>query len=230
MPEVYIVKVDKRIDASLTSQVTRHLSVEKQSRIHRFRNYDDARRSLTSDLLVRSLVMNKLALNNAEIIFGENGYNKPFLENNPQFEFNVSHSEDWVVCAVDRHPVGIDVEQMKPIDLGIAERFFTADEYRKIMERKGTEQLAYFYQLWTLKESYIKAIGKGLSIPLDSFSFQDEEAESMFTVQEGQNPRYFLTTTCLPSDYMLSVCAIDQGPIQPVSIIEQDLYDFFLRL
>ncbi len=69
-------------------------------------------------------------------------------------------------------PVGVDIEKIRPIDFAIAERFFTASEYRLLMDTAEQERLQLFYTLWTLKESYIKFVGKGLSIPLDSFAIE----------------------------------------------------------
>lgn len=73
---------------------------------------------------------------------------------------------------MDNLPVGIDVEQIKPIDIKISERFFSKQEFNKLLGKSYTEREPYFYELWTLQESYIKAVEKGLSIPLDSFTIR----------------------------------------------------------
>ena len=81
--------------------------------------------------------------------------------------FNVSHTGNYVACALSDEPVGIDIEQMRPSDQKIAERFFTLDERAYISANDST---ASFYEIWTKKESRIKWEGRGLSKPLPSFS------------------------------------------------------------
>jgi len=66
-------------------------------------------------------------------------------------------------------PVGIDVEYMRAYDSGIAERFFHPGEYARACRFAEERRKERFYDLWTIKESYIKALGKGLSLALDSF-------------------------------------------------------------
>ena len=228
MVEIYIVKINEGINASLINQVMSCLSSERRKRILKFRNIEDSRRSIISELLVRSLAMNKLKLNNAEITFGENAYKKPYLKSATSFEFNVSHSGDWVVCAIDTEPVGIDVEQIKPIDFDIAKNFFTAEEYRSLTLTKPSEQLPYFYELWTLKESYIKAVGIGLSLPLDSFSFRKDDVLRTITVEEGTYPLYYLQTIWLESNYVLSICSVRNDAFTPIVVQEEELMTMFV--
>lgn len=63
-----------------------------------------------------------------------NEFGKPFIMGKPRVQFNLSHAENYIVCAISDEPVGIDVEIMKPIDLEIAERFFTSDETEYIYD------------------------------------------------------------------------------------------------
>lgn len=227
MLEIYILKINKKIDTSLINKVLHYLSFEKQKKIKKFRSYDDARRSITAELLVRSLVMEKLKITNDEIAFGENAYQKPYLKSTSKFEYNVSHSGEWVVCAIDCHPVGIDVEQIMPINFDIAKNYFTSEEYGNLIQCEASEKLTYFYKLWTLKESYIKAIGKGLSISLDSFSFHMDVGDQTIMVKEGIYPLYYLTTFPLEPDYVLSVCAARNYFSKPIIIREEELIASF---
>lgn len=86
--------------------------------------------------------------------------------------FNVSHSHDWAVIAVTNHgDIGIDVERSDPRTSwrGLAQRFFAASEVEAIFALPDDQQLRAFYQIWTGKEAFIKAIGRGLSFPLGKF-------------------------------------------------------------
>lgn len=97
----------------------------------------------------------------------ENLYGKPELKEDQNLKFNLSHSGNYIVCAVGDAQVGIDVENSKKDNFDIAEKWFAEKEYQWLSETKDRQE--GFNRLWTLKESYIKMRGMGLSIPLDSF-------------------------------------------------------------
>lgn len=105
-----------------------YISVEKRERISRFHRYEDTQRTLFADILVRYLLCKRLGIKNKELIFGVNEYGKPFLINNTNIQYNISHLSKWVACSIDKHPVGIDIEGIKPIDISVAKRFFSKEE------------------------------------------------------------------------------------------------------
>ena len=94
------------------------------------------------------------------------------LLNGDMLNFNNTHSGNWVMSCVSDKFVGIDVEEIKNIDIKIANRFFHVDEYRIIMEAENRKKI--FYDFWTKKESFIKAVGCGLSMSLGSFCVSNE--------------------------------------------------------
>lgn len=78
-----------------------------------------------------------------------------------------------MVCTTANFNVGIDIEKVSEIEaLKLANEFFQRKNFYDISNMNSDEQINYFYDLWTLKESYIKTIGKGLYIPLNSFSIK----------------------------------------------------------
>lgn len=145
----------------------------KAARLARFHRFEDSQRSLLGDVLARYAISLKSGIQNNGLIFETNEYGKPLLKGSRAVHFNISHSGNWVVCALDDAPVGIDVEETGSIDLKIAEKFFSKDEYASLTSVPVGMQEDCFYKIWTLKESYIKAQGRGLSIPLDSFSISE---------------------------------------------------------
>jgi 4'-phosphopantetheinyl transferase len=90
-------------------------------------------------------------------------------------EFNLSHTRGLVagVVAAAGLRVGIDVEEIEPrkADFRTAEELFAPAEVRALMAMPPAERVAGFFRYWTLKEAYIKAVGSGLAMPLQSFSF-----------------------------------------------------------
>ena len=97
---------------------------------------------------------------------------KPFLKNHPHIHFSLSHSGQWAACAVGDAPLGVDVEQPR-CTMEIAKRFFRPDELPE------TENKDFLLRLWTAKEAFVKAIGGGLIIPLDSFQVILRENEAV---------------------------------------------------
>ncbi|MGB7606349.1 MAG: hypothetical protein WBL93_12835 [Lutisporaceae bacterium] len=87
-----------------------HIDKNKQNQIRRFHFYDDAIRTLLSDLLVRTIIMDTYNIGNMQISFKQNQYGKPYIAGFSSFHYNVSHSGDWIVCITDEDTVDIDIE------------------------------------------------------------------------------------------------------------------------
>jgi 4'-phosphopantetheinyl transferase len=106
--------------------------------------------------------------------FATNHYGRPRVCQ-PSFgdlDFNLAHSDGIAVCLVGRGIVGVDVEDLfRHAPLDVADQFFSAIEVQSLMQRPIHLRPRRFYEYWTLKESYIKARGLGLSLPLDRFAF-----------------------------------------------------------
>lgn len=141
----------------------------RAARLERLHRDEDFQRGVVGGVLVSHLVR-RAAHGVQEILqFGTGEFGKPYLLGHPGLHFNLSHSGGWVVCAVSSSPVGIDVEEIRPVDFDIARRFFSRSEYDDLMQREPADRLDRFYNLWTVKESYVKMNGHGLSQPLDAF-------------------------------------------------------------
>lgn len=171
MADVYALEIDRNINENEFAKLLDYVSPEKKGRIQRFMRFEDAQRSLLGDILARYALCKKIGIKNKSLIFTKNEYGKPFLKHYDT-HFNISHSANWVLCAVDTKPVGVDVEKVSSIDFNIAKRFFSPQEYMLLMNQAEDKRQEFFFKIWTLKESFIKAEGKGLSIPLDSFNFE----------------------------------------------------------
>ncbi len=96
------------------------------------------------------------------IAFGEHG--KPYLAEHPEWHFNLSHSGDWAVCGLSNAPIGVDIEQYRPLSyLPLAKRYFTPAEIEQLHTCEEESRESLFFRLWTEKESLLKAVGTGLS-------------------------------------------------------------------
>jgi 4'-phosphopantetheinyl transferase len=205
MSRIYVIQLNDHMTEEQYRILLSKLPVEKQKRIQNFVFRDDAIRSLVADLLVRCIIGKEFHIPIDKIQFDNNTFGKPFVEGLQSFHYNVSHSGHWIVCATDNQPVGIDIEQILPIDFDIANRFFTTLEIQDLEKKAGKAKLSYFYDLWSLKESYIKMVGKGLSIPLDSFSCRVMNNNVIFSSIIDQKSVYFKQYDLDPH-YRLAVC------------------------
>lgn len=137
------------------------LSNEKKERIAKYKFINDKIRTLYSDLLIRYILVEYNGFLNDNIKFLENEYGKPYIEGR-NIHFNCSHSENILVCTVDKKPIGIDVEKIFELDIYIAKDIFTEAELNILESKQDKEKKECFFDIWTLKESYIKAIRKDI--------------------------------------------------------------------
>jgi len=144
-----------------------------------------------SRILIRSVLSRYLPVTFGSLKFEENSFGRPeiSLPNlNPPLNFNISHCNGLLVCAVALDcELGIDVEDTKEFEdvTGIAKRYFSPAEVSDLRKCDVGNKTKRFYEYWTLKEAYIKARGKGLTIPLRDFTF---ELTSWGTINFSTNP------------------------------------------
>ncbi|MGC5327079.1 4'-phosphopantetheinyl transferase family protein [Brevibacillus sp. SYSU BS000544] len=219
---VYVCKLDSEWDEVQFQKSLSRVDATKKARILRFVHKKDAWRSLLADMLLRKMLCERFQIREDELVYCTNEYGKPYLLGRKDIFFNLTHSGDWVGCAAGRVPVGVDIERVKPIELGVAKKCFSSEEYSALMAQLEKDRLDFFYELWTLKESYIKAIGKGMSLPLQSFTVRTREEASTFHVQ-GQGANYFFKTYVLEEGYKMAVCSIEPLFPDKLQVIEAKL-------
>ncbi|EPY14016.1 4'-phosphopantetheinyl transferase family protein [Paenibacillus alvei] len=215
MIDVYAVHINEEHTKALTFRLLKYVSQERRNKFSNSRHWLNAHRSILGEILVRVAVCNKLGISNHALIFGKNEYQKPLLLQPADYHFNITHSGEWVVCALSPDPVGIDVERIKRMNLDFDESIFSKKEYEALLECNEEERLEYFFKLWTLKESYVKAIGKGLHIPLNSFSFTiDEEHSVLFEADEGPSSVHFRQWS-LDQAHIIATCSLSETDHPP---------------
>ncbi len=144
------------------------------------------------------------------ISFGAHG--KPVLSTVLHWYMGISHSGDYIAVALSPKPIGIDIERIGTKEyMPIAQRFFAPQEVACLQTLSTEVQKKTFYQLWTLKESYVKALGKGLKIPLSSFAFEqqtDNQWQLHIPAQEDTAAKawHFQCLDILPH-YSMAICA-----------------------
>lgn len=96
---------------------------------------------------------------------------KPFFPEKPECNFNISHSGDHCAVMISDKTCGADIEEIRPFPQKVLKRICTEEELDHVFSLPEDEQKNAMWQLWTLKESYVKAVGKGLSFGMKNISF-----------------------------------------------------------
>lgn len=221
--KIYCINTKLSIPEEISNCLISLIDDSKLAKIKRHRNKRDYENALVADILLRYAILENTKMKYIKKPFLVNEYGKPYLPTNFNLQFNVSHSGEWVVCAVDERAVGIDVELMQETYmLEIAHRFFTTMEYDMLSNADKSIREELFYDIWTLKESYIKALGKGLSIKLDSFSIIIADNTISYETQIQHEQCYF-KQYYIDDSYKLSVCSF--GDSFPPDVIFPDIKD-----
>lgn len=145
------------------------LSVDEIARANQFHFIEHRKRFIATRAILRQLLENYLEIspNKIELEYGNCG--KPQLAasmGDNSLQFNISHSQEYALYGfTNHHLIGVDLEYLREMEniTELSKRFFAHREFQLIADFSGREQLAAFYQLWTAKEAYLKAIGTGLS-------------------------------------------------------------------
>ena len=165
--------------------------------------------NLIGELLIQQIISGQVGYDPQNITILLDLYEKPYCPALNQCHFNISHSGEWVVCAFDNEPVGIDIQKIvhiprKRMDM-IVLRFFHKYEQIQYFNLKEMEKENFFFTQWALKESYIKLLGKGLRIPLQSFyAFLDKNGRG--SISDGCHIWYFQHYN-IDSNYKLVACS-----------------------
>jgi 4'-phosphopantetheinyl transferase len=170
------------------------LSDDERARATRFVFDRDRRRFIIGRARLRQLLAGRLDVPPGTISFVRGAHGKPALADrfrDSRLCFNLSHCDDLAVYAFVRgRDVGIDVEAVRPLPDAdtMASRFFSTDERAAYMALPAGDRALGFFNCWTRKEAFVKAVGDGLSHPLDSFSVSLIPSEPAAIVRVGDTP------------------------------------------
>ena len=168
---------------------------------------DDKKRSLAGEFLKRVLISNSLKTRASDLHFITNEFNKPSVANLESIHFNLTHSGDWVVIAIDDQPVGIDIEKIQPKIPDVEKIAFTQEEIQQIYQIESQQLTTRFFKQWTRKESYIKALGIGFSASLDKISILELSNGEIQIFTDHYDKTWIIRDLIFDSGYSLSVCS-----------------------
>ncbi len=241
---IWMTWPDEITDISLLSSYELILTQEERQRCQRFLREKDRKMALITRAFSRDVLSRYLNIQPQEVRFTVDGNQKPqLLEPSLPLSFNLSHTQGLIICSVILHAdIGCDVELIKRQNafMEIAKRYFAACEINDLKAMPADIQQKRFFEYWTLKESYLKALGDGLNRPLNDCSFHiGQKSADLFynsnieltTLEEGagEKCRSFLyypnDTHCIAmtvanaehENYELSVFRIMQEVYNPSS-------------
>ncbi len=212
MINTYFIKLNNAITYQKIHHLLHLVTPERQYKINRLYFENDKKLSLYSELLIRQIVCHNYNLKNDKVNFEYNKFGKPHLLNIPNFHFNISHTQCALIVATHSSSIGIDIEELSSIDSNIeadlVKRFFCIDE-RNYIFKSSASMDKRFWEVWTKKEAYLKFLGTGLNIPLNSFSiFSTNISSKMHTVQKD--------------NFVISLCTCKSVPNITINTITED--------
>ncbi len=137
------------------------MSAQKRERIDRFRSEEDKLRSVCGELLARRMISKTCGVDEESIILDLSENGKPYARG-IDVQFSISHSGEYAVCALDREPVGVDIERIRSVDERLIRRCCVDDEIEYI-NAGSDEKDKRFFEIWTAKEAFFKCAGTGIT-------------------------------------------------------------------
>lgn len=206
---VYWVDLSSADDA-FCSRLLTQATPERQQRAMASLRPDARLRGLAAGALLH-YAMDQAAIPLEERRIRTTAQRKPMLDAplSASFQFNLSHSGNLALCAVDAAPLGVDVETAAHPSLRIADRQFTPGETAWLRAQPDPEQA--FRRIWVLKESYLKALGCGLTMPLNAFEIRF--APIVHVKRNGLTEPFVFHETVL-NQYPAAVCTTNTAPCQ----------------
>lgn len=176
---LYFTFPEQISDPELLKQYKSLLTDDELIRMSRLYYSRHRHQYLVTRALIRTSLSKYFKVEPADWRFGKNGYGKPeinFPDKAWPIRFNLSHCNGLVMCGIARaHDIGVDVEDAQRSTRAAFDSltsYFSSREITSLSHLPPDQQKQRFFDFWTLKESYIKARGMGLAIPLAKFSFQ----------------------------------------------------------
>ncbi len=191
---IHLWRTPLQASPTLLQQLTTILSSDEQEKAARFRFEKHQRRYTVARAMLRTILGGYLGLPPQELRFRYGPRGKPELADglgDGNLRFNLAHSHELALYAFSQNrEIGVDVEHLKPIPDAerIVSRFFSASEYEQLRQLPADQKQQGFFNGWTRKEAYIKALGDGLFHALDRFQVSLIPGEPVCLLQVEDKP------------------------------------------
>lgn len=164
--------------------------------------------TLNGRKLLKFAVQDLFGLNTDTLVITKNEHGKPYFQDVRGIEFNISHSGDYVAVMLGDTHIGVDIQTVRPVKERVIYKMCNDDECSFVFSDTETDRA--FIRLWTLKESYVKALGTGMTFPMSTVNFDlrnTEEDTGKFGKLSNQQG-IFLNRDF--DDFILSACVLNE--------------------
>jgi len=202
------------------SDLAASLCASEAARSDRYQFERDRRRFRVRRGFLRSLLCRYLACPPEQLRFGSGPEGKPFLTQHPDLYFNLSHSGELALIAIScEAELGVDIEQMRFVDDAdtIVRRLFSSREAAEYFATPVSARPAVFFNCWTRKEAFVKALGNGLSFPLRQFEVSVKPGEPARVLAIKDDPGVAAGWTLIhfePAPGFVGALASRQAPLK----------------
>ena len=218
---IYIADTSTLQNPDLFNSFYHRMPSPRQKKIDRFRFESDKKLSLGVGVLLKA-ACKEFGIENADedTFVGKNG--KEYLKNYPYLFFSLSHSGERAMCVFSETEVGCDVEKIDKLRWPVAERVLSTDElsWLKKQEEAGKGETA-FTRIWTLKESFLKALGFGLAAPFELTSVSVLKDGKVQAITYERRSCSF-SEPDLKDGYRYSCCMQDAAPDKGIIVRQCD--------
>ncbi|MDR2569745.1 MAG: 4'-phosphopantetheinyl transferase superfamily protein [Oscillospiraceae bacterium] len=174
---LYIFDELNIIDDVISDSMLSLLSKERCEKAGKLLIPSKKKASIAVYLLLRLALLENYGIDEAvSFIYSDKG--KPLLRDYPNIHFNLSHSDNVVVCAVSDFEIGVDVQNIRPVSDAVARRVLTGEEYTAFKASPIPDE--YFCGIWTVKESFLKQSGQGITVELRDISADEIKTKWVF--------------------------------------------------
>jgi 4'-phosphopantetheinyl transferase len=214
--EIHVWRVDLMLPPAALDRFEGLLSTDERARANRFHFDRDRRRYIAARGALRTILAPYAGIAPGDVRFEYAAHGKPELSGPEPLSFNVSHSGELALVAVaGAGAIGVDLEAIRELDDrdGIAARFFSAVECASLRALPESMRTRAFFACWTRKEAFVKAIGEGLSHPLDTFDVTfapDAEPRLRIAGQPAESARW--SVTALDAGSAFEAALVTEGP------------------
>lgn len=215
---VFAVQRGKPLSDNELYQALSYVCDKDKKRILSFRNWRDQQSALIATILSKKGLALLLDVPFESITIIRDKFGRPVLASpkEQQLDFNITHSGEWIICAFFKNGrIGIDIEEIAPLDLNIVRTCLSNKEIACMNTLPIYKRTSYFYDAWTLKEAYTKAIGTGLNQELRKLHFQYQDKKIQLESNNHFSSHYFFNYL-IDERYSFSLC-LDTN-IKPTSL------------
>ena len=207
----------------LISMLNEQIEENEVNRIMGITNNDHALRSAAGSLLLAHMVCRISGYPVPSISIHRYPNGKPFLPDFPNLHFNISHTDKLAILAIDSHLIGVDIESISTARMAVADRFFSKSEREMLNSCPQSQRDSLFFELWTARESFVKAIGIGIFSSMGLF--EPERVASGWQINHAETGLWNIRHYKFMSDYIVALCS--KNKVFPEAIEQIEFMSLF---